>query len=269
MKTIAKTTGASKEYAPYSINFCFGCGNLCDYCYNAELRKRFPTLRPKNGNVEVKPGFIDQLKIDAPKFAKKMTAEDIPVMMSFVTDPFCYENIQSGITESVITELVCNSIPIAFLTKNILRSYRGIYMYKELRKLMRFGVSLTYPTADQTLRHEPGTESPADRIYGLRRWHEENIKTFVSLEPIIKLEYALEHIRNTHEFTDMYMLGLMTGPKAPKYSPEELREFVAEVHLFCRGTPYYIKNSIRKIIPDMGFMGNSGNAHLRQLFETP
>jgi DNA repair photolyase len=110
----------------------------------------------------------------------------------------------------------------------------------------QFGVTLT--NLDETLsrKWEPLAKLPAERITSLVRAHEKGIRTWVSLEPVLYPETALEIIRRTHKFVDKFKVGTLN------YHPHarniDWHRFAGDVkslldELNC---DYYLKNDLRK-----------------------
>lgn len=257
MNCFTKTKGAAKEYAPISINPVIGCSNDCDYCYMLAMRKRF---KYETDRVTIKPGFLDTLRIQAPKKAAQIIASGFPVMLSFTTDPFCDENLESNITYDVLKILFENNIPVAILTKST-PNLKLLDLIISNKSLCSYGISIAYSGSEPDL-HEPNAAVVSRRIDLLKYAHEEGLRTFASFEPIVDLEFVIESVKQTRDFTDLFMFGLMSGEKQP-IKTDSLQRFIVDLPGLCKGTPCYIKDSIRKALPGFEFDGNSGNATLK------
>ena len=70
-----------------------------------------------------------------------------------------------------------------------------------------FATTLTLLSPEHSAHWEPEAALPADRIEAIKQFHIAGIPTWVSLEPVINPASALEIIRQTHEFVDLYKVG--------------------------------------------------------------
>lgn len=77
--------------------------------------------------------------------------------------------------------------------------------------------------------------------------HNHGVKTFASIEPIVKLGSSLEMISKTKDVCDLYKIGLMSGVKKDYYQTNEVVSFVMLVNgqLQGRSAKVYWKESIR------------------------
>ena len=109
-----------------------------------------------------------------------------------------------------------------------------------------FGITLVMLNEDLQKEWEPFAASPKQRIENLRRAKKRNIKTWLSLEPIIDLQEALDVIDNTHEFTDFYGVGKLNYNKHQKtINWKEVKEKV-EKKLNHYGKKYMIHKSLEE-----------------------
>ena len=85
--------------------------------------------------------------------------------------------------------------------------------------------------------------------------HNHGVKTFASIEPIVKLGSSLEMIRKTKDVCDLYKIGLMSGVKKDYYDTTELLSFVMLVNgqFQGRSAKVYWKESIRQRLVKAGY----------------
>lgn len=110
----------------------------------------------------------------------------------------------------------------------------------------QFGVTLTNLDDKLSVKWEPGAALPGERISSLYHAHEKGVKTWVSLEPVLYTDVALEIIRQTHRFVDEYKVGILNYH--PHASSIDWHKFVIDVknlltELKCN---YYLKDDLRK-----------------------
>jgi len=109
-----------------------------------------------------------------------------------------------------------------------------------------FGVTLTNLNDALSLQWEPGAALPEARIMSLYHAHEKGIKTWVSLEPVLYPEVALELIRRTHSFVNKFKVGVLNYH--PHSKDIDWHNFANDVkslltELRC---DYYLKNDLSK-----------------------
>ena len=85
------------------------------------------------------------------------------------------------------------------------------------------------------------------RLRILRKAHEMGIYTWVSMEPVIIPEEALEVIRKAHDYVDFWKVGKLNHNKAVEQSVDwpKFRDNATALleHYGCK---YYIKEDLRK-----------------------
>ena len=224
-------------------------------------RQRFKT---ETDTVEIKENFLHYLRTQAPKKAAAIIKSKFPVMLSFTTDPFCQENMQSGITYDVLKILFENRIPVAILTK-ARPDAKMLGLLLDNRELVSYGITLTYNSVSETNRHERSTHNPAQRYEYLEKLYNAGIKTFISFEPIIDFDIVKTFVTMTKDYTNLYMFGLMSGDNLPDVERAKLYKFVESLKHRANGVPYYVKDSIRRQLSTYDFSGNFGNATLKTI----
>jgi len=113
-----------------------------------------------------------------------------------------------------------------------------------------FASSLTSLDPAFSLKWERGAPLPDDRINTLREFHEAGIYTWVSLEPVLDTAAALEIIRRTHRFVDLYKVGRANYIGLTKTT--DWKQFTADVLavLAETGARHYIKRDLQPYLPE-------------------
>ena len=104
---------------------------------------------------------------------------------------------------------------------------------------------------------EPGAALPGDRIVTIEAFHDAGIETWVSLEPVLDPDTALQIIRRTHEFVDLYKVGKLNYENT---LPGHLRSLVDHIDwrafgiaavdlLRSLGKSYYVKKDLAAFLP--------------------
>lgn len=263
-KAIYQSSGKAGEYSGWSCNFYNGCSNQCSYCYlqkgrNAKIYTSVPTLQK---------GFKDE-EDAINRFRKEMLRNldelrKSGLFFSFTTDPLLSETM--GLTAKAVRICMENGVNVRLLTKraDFVDEFFGLLSAKEgydedlCRKHVAFGFTLT--------GHDEleGNSSPnLDRICTMKLLHDRGYRTFVSAEPVIDPRTSLLIIRETLDFCDLYMVGLLSGKK--DYGKADVRNLVDELLGLPEKTKIYLKNSVvkmlkldRKTLPD-NFVGSDYN----------
>lgn len=274
MIAITKSKGNAKEYCLYSCNLCYGCGFGCNYntnggCYAAAMAVRFDwfeSIKDFQNNPRPREGIIEALKKDAPALVKRLTKQhakqtndylngiikeppekhEIPfVLLSFMTDPYQPINQKYQLTRQAIEILHENGLGVNILTKGEITDWDLLAKNPHLSKV---GVTLTGGERD----YEMYAEHPMDRLFTLSDAKSHNIKTWVSMEPVINPERCFKYIRMAHKknLVDEFKIGKWNYSKEadkidwPKFTNDAIKLLK---DLGCR---YYIKKSLRKYIKE-------------------
>ena len=202
------------QYSNLRLNLYSGCSHGCLYCYN-KWENRFqgpydqPTKKASLANIQ-----HDLLML---RGARDMR----PVLMSVVGDPYDMgrkdNDKPSGLmkyvgsndhsdshTRCVLMLLRSYDHPFLILTKGGMLAAKDFDLYGPNDA---FGVTLTFDNDADSLHWEPGAALPADRIASLKEAHRRNIRTWVSMEPVICPEQTMHLIEMTYDFVDCFWIG--------------------------------------------------------------
>lgn len=202
MSIIYEPAGRAREYAALACNPYAGCDHACVYCYAPSA-----TFRERNDFAISKPrkNFDALLEKEAAQLSK--LGKHGQVLLSFTCDPYQHLDVKEQTTRKTIVTLHRHGFRICALTKGGTRALRDIDLF---RPGDAFATTLTFTgDDDRWLEWEPGAASPADRIYAISAFHQADIPTWVSLEPVIDPAESLELIRSTHAFVDLFKIGKM------------------------------------------------------------
>jgi DNA repair photolyase len=127
-----------------------------------------------------------------------------PILLCFTTDPYQTFDVKEQVTRQVIQILHRYGHNVNILTKGGSRALRDLDL---ITPNDAFATTLTCLDEGVSAQWEPGAATPLDRIATIRKFHAAGIPTWVSLEPVISTTDALEIIRRTHGFVDLYKVG--------------------------------------------------------------
>ena len=241
-KLIYAPAGQAGEYAPLSANPYRGCGHGCAYCYvPAVIRLSRPEF---DATATPKTDYLENLKKDAAKYQALGITEQ--VMLSFTTD--VYNPINTSLTRPVIQILRDHGLGFCVLTKGGSRALVDIDLYRPDRDA--FASTLTSLDDAVSKKWERGAALPGDRIETLKKFHDRGIFTWVSLEPTLNCDAAIEIVRKTHKFVDLFKVGKANYlPKvADNIDWEDYTHRMIAV-LKELGTAHYIKKDLQPYLP--------------------
>lgn len=233
--------GQAGEYSALAANPYRGCGHGCVYCYVPKVlhmeRKEF------DAGAVTREAFVAGLVKDALKYQAAGITEQ--VMISFTSDP--YHPLDTSPTRWAWEVLQEHGLAICALTKGGTRALRDIGMFRPTRDA--FASTLTSLDDSWSKKWERGAALPADRLAALRKFHDRDIFTWVSLEPTIDIEASLAIVDATHEFVDLYKVGRVNYLPITKTTDWEDYTHRMIDKLGALGKAHYIKKDLQKYLP--------------------
>ena len=173
----AKNILSKSKVYDWTINPYVGCQHGCIYCY-AKFMKRF------SGHKENWGEFVD-VKINAPELLNQEIKKKKKgrVWISGVCDPYQPLEKKYELTKKCLEILQKNNWPVVIQTKSplVLRDLELLKKFQEIE------VGFTITTDDEEIRKifELRTVPINERIETLDKLHQEGIKTFVMIAPLL------------------------------------------------------------------------------------
>ncbi len=241
MDVIYTPEGKAREYAPLALNFYTGCEHQCGYCYSPAILHK--TREEFSSGIVPKKNILARVAKDA----QKLKGDDRTILLSFTHDPYQPIEMKLQITRQIIKMLIENNLRFTILTKGGTRAVRDFDLLEKY-PLCSFGTSLSF--LHQKFADEWESKAPLieDRIEAIRIAQEKNIKTWVSLEPIINPDEAFQLMAFLHRWVDHWKIG-----KANHLSSIEAKvdwiDFREKVKKFMEavGGDYYLKKSLTEL----------------------
>lgn len=191
--------GRAREYASLACNVYRGCDHQCLYCYAPSATRR---NRGDFAISSTRPHFLHKLEKEAAKYAAAGATDRI--LLCFTCDPYQLLDIREQQTRQTIQLLHRYSLNVQVLTKGGGQALRDLDL---LTPQDAFGTTLTLLDNDESRKWEPKAALPGDRIRTIQRFHAAGIPTWASLEPVLDPAAALEIIRQTHPFVNLFKVG--------------------------------------------------------------
>lgn len=244
MKVIYKPKGRALEYAPWACNLYMGCTHGCTYCYAPGCVRKTSELWHKN--AEERQNVVESFELDA-----KWLSENMPddknrrVLFCFLSDPYQPLESKLHLTRRCLAIAKKYGIKVDILTKG---SYARVSKDFQLMKdaNAHLGVTLSFANDARRKLWEPRASTVADRLRILKEAHEFGIFTWVSMEPVIIPEEALEVIRTAHSYVDFWKVGKLNHNREVEKTvnwPKFRDEAIALLKAY--GSEYYIKEDLR------------------------
>ena len=194
MAYIYKPKGRALEYSPLALNIYIGCDHGCTYCYN---RSRFPIDDPRLRNINM-VAFREEL--DRENYTDQ-------VLLSFVGDPYCHAEMDLEATRKVLEVFLLRETKVAILTKGGCRTLRDMAHFKAFGDRIKVGATLTFRDDLKAREYEPNSAPPSERIAMLKALWENDIRTFVSIEPVLDPDESLTVMEKVIPWVDEFRVG--------------------------------------------------------------
>lgn len=241
-KHIYAPSGKALEYSDLATNPYNGCGNQCVYCYVPNILRM---KRPDFDSSAIERSFyLDHLTRDAKKYS--YIKSDKQIMFSFTTDP--YHPFDTSLTRKAMQVLINNELGFCALTKGGSRAIRDIDLYRP--DIDCFASTLTSFDDSFSRKYERGAAVASERIDTLKRFSENGIFTWVSIEPTLSVIEAKKIIRETNGFVNHYKIGKANYIKLREEIDWEA--YTTDIINLCiqLGVSFYIKKDLQAYVPD-------------------
>jgi DNA repair photolyase len=200
VQVIYEPAGRAREFAALAANLYRGCAHGCLYCYAPQVIK----LKREEFVAGARPreNVLKYLEKDARRFR----GDDREILLSLTSDPYQPLETALGLTRRAIEILIENELRFAILTKAGRRASRDFDLMSRYPRC-RFGTTLIFTLETDAQKWEPAAASIAERIRSLRTAHQNGIRTWVSLEPVIDAAQALSLIKPLHPIVEQWNIG--------------------------------------------------------------
>ncbi len=194
--------------------------------------------------AELRENYLQRLDKEAKKYMQHGVTEQ--VMLSFTTDP--YHPFDTKPTTTALEILRDHGLGFCTLTKGGSRALRDLDLFRKHRDA--FATTLTSVQDSFAAKWERKAAPPSERMQTLKEFHKAGIFTWVSIEPTLDIEQALNVIRATYEYVDLYKIG------RANYIPSitnviDWRVYTESVIELCQklGVKHYIKKKLQEFLP--------------------
>ena len=235
MKPLYVPKGKAKEYGDYAVNIYTGCPHRCYYCFAPNVLHR--EREEFHSHVEPRPGIVEALR----KQMEHEGVKDATIHLCFTCDPYP-NGYDTGTTREVIKVIKESGNHVQILTKG-----DGSRDFDLLDDKDWYGITYAgYPTGHyfDAQEAEPGALDIAHRLAALCRAHHAEIKTWMSMEPVLDARNILNFLSLHVDYVDRYKIGKLN------YHPSEIdwADFGRRAETICISEryDYYIKDGLRQ-----------------------
>jgi len=201
MQAIYEPKGKAKEYSPLACNLFAGCRHRCKYCYCPGILRK--ALDEWGENPQPRPGILDALEKDARRLGG-MFPDKREVLFCFMSDP--YQSKEAAeVTRQALTICAKHHLKAQVLTKGGSLACQDFDIMQ--RHGYKFGTTLLFSEEASREEWEPGAASIEERIATVRAANGQGIYTWISVEPVIDPEQAVEVIIGLLPWVDFWKVG--------------------------------------------------------------
>jgi DNA repair photolyase len=240
MNVIYQPKGRALEYSELACNLYMGCAHGCKYCFAPACMRT--SMGNWHSNPRARENIIPEFKKDAAKLAA--AGDRRPILFSFLSDP--YQPLEAS---RHLTRQALEIVDDLKLRSKILTKGSPELIVPDLPLIAHAGVELgiTLSFADDRSRQEwePHAASVQERMELIKRAHGMGIKTWVSMEPVIVPDEALEVLRQMMPYVDLWKIGKLNHYKQIEKSIDwvAFREQAKGI-LDKASAKYYIKKDL-------------------------
>ncbi len=246
MNVIYEPKGRAREYSPLACNLYLGCTHGCKYCYAPACMHKKPdewhdAARARGENV------LKLFEKDCVKLSKtRVDDETRRVLFCFLSDPYQPLENELHLTRQGISIAAKHGIKVDILTKGDARLIEQDLPLM-LESQTHLGITLSFAKDATRKEWEPQASTVQSRLRILRKAHDMGIYTWVSMEPVIVPQEALEVIRKAHDYVDFWKIGKLNHNKEIESKIDWVKfRGDATALLNQYECDYYIKEDLRK-----------------------
>ena len=232
MSVIYEPRGKAREYSELALNLYTGCVHKCSYCYcPAILRK---DLNSWANNPKARTNILKQVEKDA----AKMFRCEKELLLSFMSDVYMNDEAAYITRKALLILEKYEFKKVTILTKAGFRAVNDFDIIK--RNNWKFGSTIIFRTEDNRKKYEEGAPSIESRYQAVIDAKKDGIYTWVSVEPVIDPEDALNVIRDLKKYVDFWKVGKLNHNKALE-TTVDWRKFYYDVVEVLGNSKYMIK----------------------------
>ena len=238
MAAIYEPKGMAREYSPLACNLYRGCLHGCRYCYAPRCLRMEPEQFWAGSTLRAT--VMDDLAREAPRYAHGQ-----PVLFCFTSDP--YQPNEDGATRQALLTMTDARCNWQVLTKGGTRATRDIDLFVRSRAV--FGTTLLFTDDADRRQWEPNAATVEDRIVAIAQFHDAGVRTWLSIEPVVDPDQALDLVAQLAPIVDEFRVGKLNHH--PQAATVDWTAFARRLVplLEDSGRDYMIKDALQPYLP--------------------
>lgn len=231
----------AREYAPLALNLYSGCSHGCTYCYAPKCLQRPPEVFHAQGHP--RKDILKQVAKEAPAYSGTTDR----ILLSFTCDPYQPAEAEHQVTRQALRILTDAGASWQVLTKGGTLACRDFDLFEAGGGV--FATSLVFTNDADRAEWEPNAASVEDRLGAIAQAHARGIPTWVSIEPVIDPEQALEIIRQHSGIVDAWKVGKLNHHAHA--ATVDWHDFTQRLYIALQSShrPFLIKDSLHPYLP--------------------
>lgn len=206
MSVIYEPKGRAREYSDLACNLYLGCTHGCIYCYAPACMRK--TNKTWHEAANPRKDILLQFEKDA----LRLEGDSRAILFCFLTDPYQPAESTHRLTRSALEIAYRHDLKTKILTKGMASIIAEDLPFMKQAKT-ELGLTITFADDEKRRKWEPFASSIGDRLQTLEAAHGMGIYTWVSLEPVIDPQEALEVIERAHSFVNFWKIGKLNHMK--------------------------------------------------------
>jgi len=241
MRIVYEPTGAAREYAALACNLYRGCPHGCRYCFGPNVLRM--NRDAFHSSPALRDGALKRLELDCADLQAQGCRDEI--LLCFTCDPYA-AGMDTTPTRQALEIIGRHGLNATVLTKGGMAAARDFDLFECFG--FRFGTTLVFAEGPLRKAWEPRAATVESRVLALRVAHERGIRTWVSLEPVIDPDQALQVIEATHRYVDEWKVGKINHNRELERRVDwvKFREAVTRL-LDGLGAQYMLKRSLLEV----------------------
>lgn len=239
MNVVYEPKGRAREYSQLACNLYLGCTHGCRYCYAPACMRT--TGEKWHSVVRPRQKVIELFERDA----GKLRGDQRRILFSFLSDPYQPLERDERLTRQALRIVHAYGLKSQILTKGCADLVQDdIELMKKADT--HLGITLSFIDDEKRQEWEPNASTVNDRLEILKNAHKAGVYKWVSLEPVIDPDQALNLIRKAHKYVQFWKVGKLNHMKEYEQTVN-WQKFLYDVETLLKnyGAKYYIKNDLR------------------------
>lgn len=239
MPVIYEPQGRAKEYSELACNLYSGCLHKCKYCYCPSILRK--SLDEWASYPKPRTRILKQLEKDA----QKRVGETKELLFCFMSDPYMDEE-SAFITRQAL--LICEIYKfknVQILTKAGFRAIKDFDIIK--RNNWKFGSTIIFRDDKLRAEWEPNAPSIESRYEAIKKAFNDNVFNWVSIEPVIDPEQALNVIKDLKGYVNKWKIGKLNHFKEIE-NKIDWKKFYYDAKMLLTNEDVYWKKDLLNIL---------------------